>query len=129
MFFQHTEVHNWLLGKVTDVLGPNTYQISDPNGGMYRRKRVHMRPTKVIPKVRDLSTGIQPHVLDVTPVTQPVEDPQACYPPADRPVENYQSSSGKENIASSDSLGQSLSANRPRREIKPPIRFKDYVVK
>ena len=129
VFFQHTEGQNWKLGKVTDVLGPNTYQVSGPNGGMYRRNRVHMRPTKVIPKVRDMSPGIQPHVLDVTPLTLPVEDPQACYPSADRPVENCQSSSGKENIASSDSPGQSLSANRPRREIKPPIRFKDYVMK
>ena len=59
---------------------------------------MHMRPTKVIPRVRDLSPGIQPHVLDVTPVTLPVEDPQACYPPADRPVENCQSSSGKRTL-------------------------------
>ena len=88
VFFQHTEGQNWKLGKVTDVLGPNTYQVSGPNGGIYRRNRVHMRPTKVIPKARDLSPGIQPHVLDVTRVTLPVEDPQACYSPADRPVEN-----------------------------------------
>ena len=123
VFFQHTEGQNWKLGKVTDVLGPNTYQVSGPNGGMYRRNRVRMRPTKVIPKVHDLSPGIQPHVLDVTPVTLPVEDPQACYPSADPPVENCQSSSGK------DSPGQSLRANRPRRKIKPTIHFKDYVMK
>ena len=130
VFFQHTEGQNWKFGKVTDILGPNTYQVSGgPNGGMHRRNRVHMRPTKVIPKARNLSPVIQPHVLDVTPLTLPVEDPQACYLPADRPVENCQSSSGKENIASSDSPGQSLSANRPRCEIKPPIRFKDYVMK
>ena len=129
MFFQHTEGQNWKLGKVTDILGPNTYQVSGPNRGMYRRNRVHMRPTKVIPKARDLSPVIQPHALDVTPLKLPVEDTQACYPLADRPVENRQSSSGKENIASSDSPAKPLSANRPRREIKPPIRFKDYVMK
>ena len=38
----------------------------------------------------------------------PVEDPQACYPLADRPVENRQPRSGKENIASSDSPGHNL---------------------
>ena len=129
VFFQLTEGRNWKLGKVTDILGPNTYQVSGPNGGMYRRNRVHMRPTKVIPKACDLSPVIQPHVLDVTPLTLPVEDPQACYPPADRPGENRQPSSGKESIASSDSPGQSLSANRSRRAIKPQIFFKDYVMK
>ena len=30
---------------------------------------VHMRPTKVIPKAGDLSSAIQSHVLDVTPLT------------------------------------------------------------
>ena len=129
VFFQHTEGQNWKLGKVIDILGPNTYQVSGPNGVMYRRNRVHMRPTKVIPKARDLSPVIQPHALDVTPLTLPVEDAQACYPPADHPVENCQPSSGKGNIASSDSPGKPLSANRPRREIKPPICFKDYVMK
>ena len=32
VFFQHTEGQNWKLGKVTDILGPNTYQVSGPNG-------------------------------------------------------------------------------------------------
>ena len=105
VFFQHTEGQNWKLGKVTDILGPNPYQVSGPNGGIFRRNRVHMRPTKVIPKARDLSPVIQPHVLDVTPLTLPVEDPQACYPRADRPIENRQPRSKKEDIAASDSPG------------------------
>ena len=45
VFFQHTEGQNWKLGKVTDILGPNTYQVSGPNGETFRRNRVHMRPT------------------------------------------------------------------------------------
>ena len=98
VFFKHTEGQNWRLGKVTDILGANTYQVSGPNGGMYRRNCVHMRPTKVIPKARDLSPVIQPHALDVTPLTLPVEDTQACYTPADRPVENCQPSSGKRTL-------------------------------
>ena len=48
VFFQHTEGQNWKLGKVTDMLGPNTYQVSGPKRGMYRRNCVHMRPAKVI---------------------------------------------------------------------------------
>ena len=50
VFFQHTEGQNWKLGKVIDVLGPNTYEISGSNGGTYRRNRVHMRPTSIAPK-------------------------------------------------------------------------------
>ena len=60
VFFQHTEGQNWKLGKVTDMLGPNTYQVSGPKGGMYRRNCVHMRPAKVIPKAPPV---IQPHVV------------------------------------------------------------------
>ena len=90
---------------------------------------MHMTPTKVIPKARDLSPVIQLHVFDATPLTLPVEGSQACYPLADRAVENRQPKRGKENMASSDTPGQSLSANRPRREIRSPILFKDYVMK
>ena len=35
VLFQHTVGQNWKLGKVTDALGPNTYQISGSNGGTY----------------------------------------------------------------------------------------------
>ena len=129
VFFQHTEGQNWKLGKVTDILGRNTYQVSGPNGGTYRRNRVHMRPTSVTPKARDLSPVVPPRVLDVTPLTLPEEAPQACNPPADPPVVNSQPCSVNENIAPTNSPERSLSANRPRREIKPPIRFKDYVTK
>ena len=33
VYFQHTEGHvqSWQFGKVTDILGPNTYHISGPN--------------------------------------------------------------------------------------------------
>ena len=75
-----TEGQNWKLGAVTDVLGPNTYQISGSNGGTCRRNRVHMRPTRIAPKSRDLSPVIQPRVLDVTPSTLPEEAPIGSNP-------------------------------------------------
>ena len=129
VFFQHTEGQNWKLGKVTDVLGPNTYQISDSNGGTYRRNRVHMRPTNIAPKSRDLSPVIQPRVLDVTPSTLPEEAPIGSSPPKDPSVGNSQPCSVNRDITPIDSPERSLSANRPRRERRPPIRFKDYVTK
>ncbi|KAL9961977.1 hypothetical protein ACROYT_G031026 [Oculina patagonica] len=128
VFFQHTEGQNWKLGKVTDILGPNTYQVSGPDGAMYRRNRVHVRPTKVTPNARDLSPVVLPRIPDVTPLTLPEETPRMSNPPVDPPVETSQSC-GVEKIAPTNSPGRSLSANRPRREIRPPIRFKDYVNK
>ena len=68
-------------------------------------------------------------VLDVTPLALPEEAPKVCNPPTDPPVVNCQPCSVNESIAPTDSSGRSLSTNRPRREIKPPIRFKDYVTK
>ena len=128
-FFQHTEGQNWKLGKVTDILGPNTYQVSGPNGGTYRRNRVHMRPTSITPKARDLSPVDPPRVLDVTPLALPEEAPQVCNPPTDPPVVNSKPCSVNENIAPTDSSGRSPGENRPRCEIKPPSLFKDYMTK
>ena len=129
MFFQHTEGQNWKLGKVTDVLGPNTYEIIDSNGGTYRRNRGNMRPTSIAPKSQDLSPVIQPRVLDVTPLTLPEETPGGSNAAKDPSVGSSQPCSVNKNITPTDSPERSLSANRPRREIKPPIRFKDYVTK
>ena len=129
VFFQHTEGQNWKLGEVTDVLGPNTYQISGSNGGTYTRNRVHMRPTSITTKSRDLSPVIQPRVLDVTPSTLPEEAPIGSSPPKDPSVGNSQPCSVNRDITPIDSPERSLSANRPRRERRPPIRFKDYVTK
>ena len=88
-----------------------------------------MRQTKVTPKACDVSPGILSHITDVTPLTLPEETLPAYNPPTDPPVENNQSRSIREKIASTNSAEQLLSANRPRREIKSPIHYKDYVTK
>ena len=90
VIFQHTEGQSWKLGKVTDIIGPNTYQVSGPNGGRYRKNRVQLRATKIKPKVCDLSPVIPPHAFEVPPFTMPVEYPQACCTSKDPPVENCQ---------------------------------------
>ena len=117
VFFQQTEGQNWNLGKVTDVLGPNTYQICCPSGGTYRRNHVHMRPTSIAPNFRDLYPVVQPRVLDVAPSTPPEGAPQASNPSKDPPVEDSQPCSANKNITPTNSPERSLSANRPRREI------------
>ena len=126
VFFQHSEGRNWKLGKVTDILGPNTYQVSGPDGRMYRRNRVHMRPTKATPKACDQSPVVLPHIPDVTPLALPEQSLQISNPPMDPPGETSQPG-GVEKIVLMNSPGHSLSANRPRREVQLPIRFKDYV--
>ena len=88
-----------------------------------------MRPTSIAPKYRDPSPDIQPLVLDVTPLSLPEEAPKESNAPKDPSEGNSQPSSVNKNITPIDSPERSLSANRPRREIKLPIRFKDYVTK
>jgi hypothetical protein len=67
VFFQHMEGKNWRLGRVTEILGPRTYVVQGPDGGVYRRNRVHMRPTKIAPKIRDLSPNRDPPLSQTTP--------------------------------------------------------------
>jgi len=98
VFFQHSEGRNWKLGKVTDILCPSTYQVSGPDGAVYRRNHVHMRPTKVTPKACDVSPGILSHFTDVTPLTLPEETPPAYNPTTEPPVENNQLRSIREKI-------------------------------
>ena len=42
VLYRHTEGQNWKWGKVTGILGPNTYQMEGADGGKYRRNRVHL---------------------------------------------------------------------------------------
>ena len=63
VFPRHTEGQNWKWDKVTESLGPYTYQVEGANSGKYRRNRVHLRPTKVVRTPRHMS----PIVLSRTP--------------------------------------------------------------
>ena len=55
VFFQHIEGKDWKLRQVIAIIGSNTYQVKGPDGGKYRRNRVHMRSTKIIPRLHDKS--------------------------------------------------------------------------
>ena len=120
-FYQQTEGQNWKWGKVTGILGPNTYQVEGADGGKYRRNRVHLRPTKVVRTPRDVS----PIVLSRTPdqvLTSAVPTvPQTPTTGAD----------AKESHSHSEATTpiKSPTPERPKRESRSPIRFKDYVLK
>ena len=81
---------------------------------------VYMRPTRITPKVRDMSPIFVPRTSDETLLALPLEEPsQELSPPTDIAVQDRQPCGVQE----------SLAVNRPRCKIKPPIRFKDYVSK
>ena len=86
-----------------------------------------MRPTKVARNDPDKS----PVVVYRTPDQQSTSPlPTAAYSSAtvSEPKES-QPCSEQEGTTPIDSSGESLSINRPRREIRLRIRFKDYVCK
>ena len=121
VFYRHTEGQNWKWGKVTGILGPNTYQVEGADGGKYRRNRVHLRPTKVVRTPR----GVSPIVLSRTPdqlLTSAVPAvPQTATTGAE----------AKESHLHSEATTpiKSPAPERPKRERRSPIRFKDYVLK
>ena len=105
------------------------YQVKGTDGGIYRRDRVHIRPFKVHHRIRNVSpihaaqsTGEslqnsqQRTPTPNSPALAGVEDirtaPRINHPPADA----GEQASGTETI------------ERPKRNIKPPIRFKGFVV-
>jgi len=118
-------------GHRTKILGPTTYQVGGLDGGTYRRNLVHMTTTKVTPTIRDKFPTIASRTPDVSPGTHQSQAPQTHSPPTDSSFKERQRRSAHDQDKAGPfvSLGQSLSANRLRRDIKPPIRFKDYVSK
>ena len=120
VFYQHTEGQNWKWGKVTGILGPNTYQVEGANGGKYRRNRVHLRPTKVVRTPRDVS----PIVLSRTPDQVLTSAVPAV------PQTPTTGAEAKESHSHSEATTpiKSPAPERPKRESRLPIHFKDYVL-
>jgi transposase InsO family protein len=125
VFFQHLEGKNWKLGEITQILGPNTYQVKGPDGGIYRRNRVHMRPTKVRYRVRDLSPVPASHSTSEASPQPQLATPAPILPTDGEKKDDSQQMDG----LPKDTGKQVLNNDRPRREIKQPIRFKDYITK
>ena len=120
VFYQHTEGQNWKWGKVTGILAPNTYEVEGANGGKYRRNRVHLRPTKVVRTPRDVS----PIVLSRTP------DQVLTSAVPSVPKTPTTGAEAKESHSHSEATTpiKSAAPERPKRESRLPIRFKDYVL-
>ena len=121
VFHRHTEGQNWKWGKVTESLGPYTYQVEGADSGKYRRNRVHLRPTKVVRTPRHMS----PIVLSRTP------DQALTSGVPTVPQTPTTGAEAKESHSHSEATTpiKSAAPERPKRESRLPIRFKDYVPK
>ena len=80
-----------------------------------------MRPTKIIPRLRDKS----PTVIN-SPSTTPTSQ-QSQEPTDNTSTETPSELNSGIRARQESNYTPSLNENRPRRTIKPPIRFKDYV--
>lgn len=146
VYYQHSEGQQWKFGKVTGILGQRTYEVKGHDGGVYKRNRVHMRPTAVNEHIRDKSpmrVNIPiPEIISKPVVHSGVNDnnnrensgqkdhfvPRSVDEKQTRqPVQNSDSSvkirTNRDIVQNSDSAIKI----RPKREIRTPLKFKDYV--
>ena len=109
--------------KQLEFSGPNTYQVEHVDGGKYRRNRVHLRPPKVVRTPRDISPIVLTRTLEqplipAVPATVPQTLTTAPRPKKVRYLNREATTPIK-----------SPAPNRPKRENRLPILFKDYILK
>ena len=100
VFYQHTEGQNWKWGKVTGILAPNTYEVEGANGDV--------SPIVLSRTPDQVLTSAVPTVPK-TPTTGAEAKESHSHSEATTPI-------------------KSAAPERPKRESRLPIRFKDYVL-
>lgn len=55
VYFKLKEHERWTLGEVKNYIGENPYNIQAQNGAIYRRNRMHIRPTQIEVVIRNAS--------------------------------------------------------------------------
>jgi len=140
VFFQHLEGQKWKLGEVIGLYGPRTYELKGPNGGTYRRNRVHLRHTLITPKIRDQSPVMIPTNKPSAPElsatltnesnTQGISEPHNGAPKNTKrkTSKDVNNSPRKPVQANTEVCGQSIATDRPKRATRAPTKFKDYVL-
>ncbi|XP_069105167.1 uncharacterized protein [Argopecten irradians] len=76
VYFQYKEHERWILGRVLEQCSDSTYMIQAQNGAVYRRNRMHIRPTKVEAIIRDRSPCTCYHSNSDTPDKSDIMVPQ-----------------------------------------------------
>jgi len=63
VYYKKTPRDIWRQGQIVDEVKDRSYTLQSTDGSIYRRNRVHIRPTKVDVNIRDLTpTREQPHI-------------------------------------------------------------------
>jgi transposase InsO family protein len=134
VFFQHVEGQDWKWGKITQILGPSTYQVKGPDGGTYRRNRVHVRPTIVQHRTHNMSPNPVAHFTEESSENSQQGTPAPNISPNIGIEEDALATPRIVNLDNPPTDAGNLAhgtetIDRPRRSIKLPGRFKDFVVK
>ena len=110
----------WVLGKVVEVLGDRTYLIEGANCRLYRRNRVHIRPTRV-----EMHRNPPPLWLPTTPSTteKPQEPPQTATQTSVKPRQSSHSGT----VTKPNPPAPPQPVRTSGRIRKPPGYLKDYV--
>ncbi|XP_023933671.1 uncharacterized protein K02A2.6-like [Lingula anatina] len=139
VYFEQKQNQQWILGKVLDTCDEHSYQVKAQDGATYRRNRIHIRPTKIEPYIRDKSPARMTN--SELPTGGKLQDCQnPMYTPSDnvtKQCENYHSAANAneltetKTVESADSIktGNEIPQTiRPKRECRKPNYLKDYVV-
>ncbi|KAK3091320.1 hypothetical protein FSP39_018897 [Pinctada imbricata] len=143
IYFEHKEGQVWIPGKVIDRLRKHTYLVKSQDGAIYRRNRIHIRPTQIEVTIRESSpTRIENRkdhpVRKPEPVQQkitPSELPKSKSSsepkivPAEEPRSLTSSPSLYVNLPPTLENPNSVPLRRSTRIRKEPAKFKDFVRK
>jgi hypothetical protein len=147
VYFEHKAGDQWILGKITDILGDYTYVVQAQNGTKYRRNRVSIRPIQVQAIIRDCSpirTQIKRQPEVVKPSTAYNTSATHEYNDEGQTHEDQSSNSKMETSVVTNPRSQGVSSPipdkqtrnervsttarvQPSRNWKPPAYLSDYV--
>ena len=122
VYFEHKKGDNWRQGKITAILGDRTYTVQDQNGAIYRRNRIHMRPSKIEVNVRDKSPYREIQISHIP------NDMNTVPTVANPPIQQTPMVSETASAEDQPPINQpSVARDRPKRRTREPTYLKDFV--
>lgn len=123
VFYEHKKDEMWRKGKIEEKLNDRSYLVKDQNGAVYRRNRVHMRPTKVNIQMRDQSP---PRITMSSPnrVQPSLTNDMNIEPPAEL---NLPPQNELQPEQPAEQVSVQTPEARPKRITREPTYLKDYV--
>lgn len=114
VYFEHQKHLPWKQGTITEMSDRN-YVVKSSDGTVYKCNRIHVRPTELEVRDRDIS----PHRI---PESQPSATLLENTPPESEPSQLHNDSA-----TIIVPYSEREKHDRPKRETKPPSYLKDYV--